>query len=50
MNKPKTPLPASEPRTGAQRSTLTTTPAPPPEAPQPAPAKSHHAATTEEKE
>jgi len=50
MSKPKTAAPAIDPRAGAQRSTLVTTPAPSPEAPQPATAKSHHAATTEEKE
>jgi len=47
MSKPKTPPPATDPRAGAQRRTLITTPAPSPEAPQPSPAQT---ADPEEKE
>jgi len=49
MTKPKTPPPA-DPRAGALRQTLITTPAPAPEPTQPAPAKDPDTAATEGKE
>ena len=48
--KPKNPAPPADPRAGALRKTLTTTPAAAPETPQPAPAKDPDAAATEGKE
>lgn len=48
--KPKNPTPPADPRAGALRKTLVTTPAPEPEPTQPAPAKDLDTAATEGKE